>query len=466
MQQLISVGIDIGTSTTQVIYSRLSVDDTSYASQLSQMEIVDKEILYKGRIYMTPIVQQKFLAIDALKTILNQEFEASGIRREEVVSGAVIITGEAANKENAAGIAEALAEYAGDLVVAIAGPDLEGILAGIGSGAQQKAREKLIRLVNFDIGGGTANAAVFDKGKLADAYALHIGGRLIQFDAAHRVTYCSPFIHKMLQAQHDDGNVMTTQQVQHICREFADVLVRIVKGGSPGAKDETLMIYHPPQPVPVDACSFSGGVGEFVYQEDAPDKNAFFYRYGDIGPRLGLTIRQRFAEAGIPVVKVPERIRATVIGAGVHSMKLSGSTVFYDSKLMPLKNVPVVAVPYRQGEGEEKFLTRLRQKAARNVGDVNICLSIQDLKKPRYQEIKFLARALCKWEKESGRRLLLVLPCDCAKVLGQTLAICRDEAQGFLCVDNVRATDGTYIDFCKPVGGSVLLVLKTLIFKN
>lgn len=201
MQQLISVGIDIGTSTTQVIYSRLSVDDTSYASQLSQMEIVDKEILYKGRIYMTPIVQQKFLAIDALKTILNQEFEASGIRREDVASGAVIITGEAANKENAAGIAEALAEYAGDLVVAIAGPDLEGILAGIGSGAQQKAREKLIRLVNFDIGGGTSNAAVFDKGKLADAYALHIGGRLIQFDAAHRVTYCSPFIHKMLQAQ-------------------------------------------------------------------------------------------------------------------------------------------------------------------------------------------------------------------------------------------------------------------------
>ena len=82
MQKLISVGIDIGTSTTQVIYSRLSVDDTSYASQLSQMEIVDKEILYKGRIYMTPIVQQKFLSMDVLKAILNREFQASGIRRE------------------------------------------------------------------------------------------------------------------------------------------------------------------------------------------------------------------------------------------------------------------------------------------------------------------------------------------------------------------------------------------------
>ena len=114
MQKLISVGIDIGTSTTQVIYSRLSVDDTSYASQLSQMEIVDKEILYKGRIYMTPIVQQKFLSMDVLKAILNREFQASGIRREDVASGAAIIRGEAANKENAASIAEALAEYAGD----------------------------------------------------------------------------------------------------------------------------------------------------------------------------------------------------------------------------------------------------------------------------------------------------------------------------------------------------------------
>ncbi|MDY4473883.1 ethanolamine ammonia-lyase reactivating factor EutA [Mitsuokella sp.] len=466
MQQLISVGIDIGTSTTQVIYSRLSVDDTSYASQLSQMEIVDKEILYKGRIYMTPIVRQRFLAMDALKTILDREFEASGIRREEVASGAVIITGEAANKENAASIAEALAEYAGNLVVAIAGPDLEGILAGIGSGAQQKAREQLIRLVNFDIGGGTANAAVFDKGRLADAYALHIGGRLIQFDAAHRVTYCSPFVHKMLQEENADSSEVTAQQAESICREFADILVRIAEGRCPRAEEKALMIYHPPQPVPVDACSFSGGVGEFVYQEDAPADNALFYRYGDIGPRLGLSIRQRFAEAGIPIVKVPERIRATVIGAGVHSMKLSGSTVFYDAELLPLKNVPVVAIPYRQGGSEEAFLTRVRQKAARNAGDADICLSIPDLKKPRYQEIKSLAKALCQWEKESGRRLLLVLPCDCAKVLGQTLAICRDDAQGFLCVDNVRATDGMYIDFCKPVGGSVLLVIKTLIFKN
>ena len=49
-------------------------------------------------------------------------------------TGAVIITGETARKENANEVLEALSDLAGDFVVATAGPDLESILAARGAG--------------------------------------------------------------------------------------------------------------------------------------------------------------------------------------------------------------------------------------------------------------------------------------------------------------------------------------------
>ena len=94
--------------------------------------------------------------------------------------GAVIITGETARKSNSSKVLQALSGYAGDFVVATAGPDLESIIAGKGAGTETLSREHRGNIVNFDIGGGTSNLAMFRAGDVVDTACFDIGGRLIK----------------------------------------------------------------------------------------------------------------------------------------------------------------------------------------------------------------------------------------------------------------------------------------------
>ncbi|NYY76079.1 hypothetical protein DMI70_13865 [Escherichia coli] len=59
----------------------------------------------------------------------------------------------------------ALSRSLGDFVVASAGPHLESVIAGHGAGAQTLSEQRLCRVLNIDIGGGTANYALLDAGK-------------------------------------------------------------------------------------------------------------------------------------------------------------------------------------------------------------------------------------------------------------------------------------------------------------
>ena len=88
----------------------------------------------------------------------------SGFRQADISTGAVIITGETARKENAKQVLAALSDFAGDFVVATAGPDLESILAARGAGIDEYSKEHHNRILHFDIGGGTSNLALYDSG--------------------------------------------------------------------------------------------------------------------------------------------------------------------------------------------------------------------------------------------------------------------------------------------------------------
>ncbi|MBC8930669.1 ethanolamine ammonia-lyase reactivating factor EutA, partial [Escherichia coli] len=113
---------------------------------------------------------------------VTKEYANAGIKKEEIGMGAVIITGETARKDNASNVLDAMSGFAGDFVVATAGPDLESIIAGKGAGAHTYAKENNTSVVNLDIGGGTTNLSLFDRGELIDTACLDIGGRLIKVD--------------------------------------------------------------------------------------------------------------------------------------------------------------------------------------------------------------------------------------------------------------------------------------------
>ena len=152
---ILSVGIDIGTSTTQLIFSRLTIENRASSYTVPRIDIVDKEVIYRSKIYFTPLRSATEIDAEAVKRIVREEYQAAGMTPEMLRTGAVIITGETARKENANEVLEALSDLAGDFVVATAGPDLESVLSARGAGTDALSKEKRTAIANVDIGGGT-----------------------------------------------------------------------------------------------------------------------------------------------------------------------------------------------------------------------------------------------------------------------------------------------------------------------
>ncbi|MEG1943766.1 MAG: ethanolamine ammonia-lyase reactivating factor EutA, partial [Angelakisella sp.] len=189
---ILSVGIDIGTSTTQVIFSVLTMANTSGGFAVPRVDIVDKKVVYQGEIHTTPLAAATLLDGDRVRELVEQEYRKAGYSPKDVETGAVIITGESARKENSRLVLEKLRDFAGDFVVSTAGPDLEAVIAGKGSGACRYSAEHSATVINLDIGGGTTNLALFDCGETIAKGCLDIGGRLIRLSDEGRVLSVSP----------------------------------------------------------------------------------------------------------------------------------------------------------------------------------------------------------------------------------------------------------------------------------
>ena len=201
-ETLLSAGIDVGTSTTQLVFSRLTLANQAAGFSVPRIGIVEKEVVYQSPIYFTPLLSEETLDAAALRQILEQEYREAGVSPQEVDTGAVIITGETARKENAAQVLASLSGLAGDFVVATAGPDLESIIAGKGAGLDAYSKAHGVTAVNVDIGGGTSNLAVFAQGEAVDTGCMDIGGRLVKIDRdSRRITYIMPKIQQLIAAK-------------------------------------------------------------------------------------------------------------------------------------------------------------------------------------------------------------------------------------------------------------------------
>src|SRR5258705_2930378 len=174
---LVSVGIDIGSSGTQVIFSRINL--RRYGEDLtSRYYVVSRETLYQSPVALTPYSSEERIDDDGIKRIISDAYQAAGLDPANIDTGAVILTGEALRRENAEGIAKLLSEQGGDFVCATAGHHMESMLAAYGSGASKASHEGDKRILNIDIVGGTTKLAIVEKGFVTATAAVHIGGRL------------------------------------------------------------------------------------------------------------------------------------------------------------------------------------------------------------------------------------------------------------------------------------------------
>ena len=374
-ETLTSVGIDIGTSTTQLVVSKLTLENRANPFSVPRIAITDREIIYRSRIHFTPLLSETVIDAPGVREIVAEEYRRAGLRREEVQTGAVIITGETARKENAREVLNALSEFAGDFVVATAGPDLESILAARGAGADEYSKEKHCRVLHFDIGGGTSNLALYENGALRDTDCLNIGGRLVKLTSDGSVTYLSPALAEWTA---DPGVRLGERAERRALRPLISAMVDGLERAVPGD---------------VKVLSFSGGVADCMW---APPED--WLAYGDIGPLLGPAIRERFEEQGYTLVRGAETIRATVVGAGAHSMEVSGSTIFYREVAFPLKNLPVLRLNREEEQGNAAALAEaVRRKLnwyADEGGLTQVALAFAGELSPAYRRVEEIAQGI------------------------------------------------------------------------
>lgn len=480
-QEIFSTGIDIGTSTTQLIFSRITIENMANAYSVPRISIVDKEVIYRSDIYHTPLLGSSEIDAEQIRSLVTEEYRNAGFRPEDLSTGAVIITGETARKKNAAEVLSALSSMAGDFVVATAGPDLESVLAARGAGTDTISREQNAVIANVDIGGGTSNIALYRSGSLEATSCLDIGGRLIRIENG-KISYVYERLRRLLEQKGISicaGETAEERKLRKICDYMADQLAQALNLKERSAGHEQFYTNQGkaiPSEWRLQALTFSGGVADCIREAAFSTGNVLrlLERYGDIGPILGLAIAESPDFQKVQICQAKETIRATVVGAGTHTTTVSGSTISYSRSCLPVKNVPVL----KFSEKAEQTPVQLQEEIQRRLPiyytegkaeTVAIALAAQSYKS--YAQVQQLAEALRNGAKEvysSGFPLIVVIENDIAKALGNLLRAELGEKVPVICLDSIFVSDGDYIDIGEPlVEGSVVpIVTKTLIFNS
>lgn len=472
-EELLSVGIDLGTSTTQLIFSKLTVENMAASYTVPRMAITNKDIQYRSEIYFTPLINQTRIDFEKIRDILECEYARAGIRKDEIDTGAVIITGETARKENAAEVTHTLSGFAGDFVVATAGPDLESVIAGKGAGTDVYSKEHNLTAVNIDIGGGTSNLAVFQRGNTMDTGCLDIGGRLVKVERnSQKVTYLAPKIQKIIEAEGwelREGSVVNAQSLQPLLQRMTEVLEQSVGLRSDSPYYQMMITSQGIDTKRDISCiSFSGGVADSIYH---PEKFEDPFQFGDIGILLGEAISKSKLFERMQVIEGAETIRATVVGAGSHTTEISGSTVTYTGDLFPVRNLPVLKLSEEESEPEnmEETIRKKLDWFSVEGKQQQTAVAFAGEQSPGFQKIQSYAKALLGGMKpllEAGFPLIVIVEQDMAKALGQTMYHLLGWKGEVICLDGIRLSEGEYIDIGKPIAEGYVLpvVVKTLVF--
>ena len=471
---LLSVGVDVGTTTTQVIFSRLNLQDVSRAGQIPRINITDRKVIYQSPIVFTPLVDADTIDADKLNQIVRGEYLNAGVDPSQVETGAVIITGETAKKKNADEILRALSGLAGEFVVSVAGPNVESLIAGKGAGAAEYSQTNYAIVTNVDIGGGSANSATFRAGELIGAAAMNYGGRILEIDhASSRVRHLAEPAKHILNDMGLNLNVGDAPSLDDLHRftdRMADMTVELIEGTSSPLAQK---IYLTP---PVGASGkgsvlmFSGGIGHYYYNPFPIHSVSDATIHGDVGPLLAESLRKQPVLSTYTIVPPAETVRATVLGASTQTVTLSGSTIWAEREILPLKNVPVIR-PALPSSLEPAAVARSISEAVIR-WDVNLAtdpfaVALELDRALDYESLTQLANGLKEFANTmpSERPLIVIIERDYAQALGQTVKGLAP-SRALLVIDQVGLSEGDYIDIGAPLmdGRVVPLSVKTLIF--
>lgn len=471
--ELTTVGIDIGSSTSHLMFSRLHLQRLGQFLS-SRYVVVSREALYRSEILLTPYKPDYTIDSDSLGAFINKAYQEAGLGREDIDSGAIILTGEAIKRSNARAIADLFATEAGKFVCASAGHNLEAILAANGSGGVALSRDPMQTVLNIDIGGGTSKFALISNGKVLETAAINVGGRLVATDENRKVTRVEHAAHMVA----DDigvhlkiDEVLPKEDEVKLADRLAECIFELTNRQKLSPLAEALML----TPVltmdtPIDVVTFSGGVSEYIYERENTD-------YGDLALALAAAMRERINAGRLPAAmkSTDERIRATVIGASQFTVQVSGNTIsITDESVLPIHNLQVIYphLPEREEVSPDEMedaIKRAFQRFDLVEGEAAVGLAINWAGTPRYPLLRNIAEGIARGLKNTianKQPLVLVFANDFGKLIGD---IMREEfgVEGqIISIDSIVLQEFDFIDIGEVIRPAfvVPVVVKSLVF--
>ena len=473
---LLSVGIDVGSAGTQVLFTRLEMrrlgEDLS-----SRYVVVSRDTLFQSPVALTPYQRDEYIDAVALGSIIDQAYETAHLIPQNIDTGVVILTGEALRRENAEAITGVLAKESGQFVCATAGHHMEAMLAAYGSGAAQVSHDQGKRILNIDIGGGTTKVAIVEAGRVVATAALHIGGRLQVVDESQRLVRLDP-AGKYHAAQAglswNRGDVITASALDVVAEAMAEGLLAAVSQRPLTQKLRELYLTEPISDFgSIDGVMFSGGVAEFVYDRERSD-------FHDAGRRLGQALRRKIDRGKLPWPLLPagECIRATAIGASAYSVQLSGNTSYISNpaQLLPRRNLQVLQPAFTCEETIDASALghSIRQHLVAfdlTGAERDFALALRWRGAPSYERIFAFAQGIIGGLRETlaaGRPVFIMLDGDVAQTLGAIMCEELGVRSEILVIDGVMLEDFDYIDLgrIRLPSQTVPVTIKSLVFSE
>jgi ethanolamine utilization protein EutA len=468
--ELTSTGIDIGSSTSHLMLSQIEMRRNGTALS-SGFRVVRRQIVYRSPVLLTPYASADTIDVERLGEFIARAYREAGMSPECIHTGAVIITGEAARKENAARIIQLFARHSGKFVCATAGPILEARLAAHGSGAVDLSRDRGERpVLNVDFGGGTTKISLMRNGDIEGIMVVNVGARLVAWDAQDRLT-------RIEQAGFHAaagcglsfalGDQIGARAKRALAEWLIHRLFEYLQGRDLSEPAQRLLVSGDVFRPPADSVVvFSGGVSEYVYGQEQFD-------YGDMGLLMGELVKARLSSdaRGFSLTRGLHQLRATVIGASQYTVQVSGNTIFLPAPdLLPIYNLPAIHVKIANAEPTREEVARAIERSLDGFGLEHVphavALAFHTRMVVTYRHLRAFAEGIVEAKRARGlEQLVILLEQDFAGLLGNILQ--RDfKIEQVVCLDQVQTGDLDFVDIGQMIdtAKAVPVIVKSLVF--
>jgi ethanolamine utilization protein EutA len=466
--ELLTVGVDIGSSTSHLLFARVRFERHGHRRS-DRFVVVERTVEWRSPILLTPFGPDGTIDAHRLARFVQDCYAQAGIAPGEVDSGAVILTGEAIKQRNARAIDEMIAGGSGRFVCATAGHRLECILAAHGSGATELNCGRGGRGLHVDIGGGTTKLALIEAGEVVSVAAFAVGGRLVARDDAGgwtRIDQPARLVAGSLGLDADPATWADPAARRRLAQRLAGLVTDQIVSGPADDLGRALALTEPlERPGPVDYLTFSGGVAEYMFGHEQGD-------YGDLAPELAAGVVGQLANrVTVPVIDPGQRIRATVIGASQFSVQVSGRTIHLGgASELPVSNVPVVRLATPLTDGFDPAGAAAALAATARQHDVSldepVALAISWAGTVSYPPLAALAAAMATVAGPGDALLVLVVDADIGQALGALLVEETGLTRPLVVLDSIELASLDYLDvgpYLDPPG-VVPVVIKSLLF--